>query len=298
VDVVLRSQSGELVEAKGVIQKSAGALYQESDTIPPGVDLLAVRLILTPTVGTASGYLFLRAVSTAQRASEPSLRQVTIAGSPSAIATTVLGISFIVALGCVLVGAALLLFHAVPLGGRMGAPTWDFSKSWANNLTVLTSIVATVLAFGFLPQQTVFLSRSGYLALNSLLVMLLGFAPILFGLIRVPLVTPLTPGTDPQYQGIVGGFVASCLITLWAVLAQLIVIGLLIEELRWATIISRSTAISLEFTLSALAVALIAYATESVYFTAKGQHVPAIDAKARLSAAALGPVILPAWSAL
>src|SRR4029077_8103746 len=60
------------------------------------------------------------------------------------------------------------------LVARMGSPSWDFSKSWASNVTIGGAILSVALSLTALPEQTRYINRGGYAVLNLLFALLVG----------------------------------------------------------------------------------------------------------------------------
>lgn len=139
-------------------------------------------------------------------------------------------------------------FHSykkVCLVDLMGTATWDFSTSWASNLTVVGALLGTALsaALGTLQHST----------LNLLFLLLAFLAPLAYAVLgrQVPviptqaqeqqsiwtIVRRIQDAQQPtqllsyQYQGYVWGFLCACLFTVWAVLGELATLFLLSGDL-------------------------------------------------------------------
>jgi len=79
----------------------------------------------------------------------------------------------------------------------MGTPTWDFSQSWAANLTVIGGALTTLLSFTGLPNQGRFMTKTAYLRLGVLFTAMLVLAPPLFNFLRRPISVPIPDPENP-----------------------------------------------------------------------------------------------------
>jgi hypothetical protein len=139
-------------------------------------------------------------------------------------------------LGGAFVGLAYLLAdkHGCKWKSRMGPANWDFSKSWASNITVVGALLGTILAAGVLPDETA-VSKATYAGLNLFFGVLILISPLVYTATQkaVP-VHRRTAVTEAQYQGSVRWFVVASGLTLGAVLGELATIFLLFREIRTA----------------------------------------------------------------
>jgi hypothetical protein len=113
----------------------------------------------------------------------------------------------------------------------MGPVGWDFSTSWASNITVVGAVLGTVLSASVLPHETHYISKDGYTILNLLFGIIVVAAPFVFSATRI---AKVTPGAVPKFKGLVLGFLAACLFTLWGVLGELATVGLIFREIQLA----------------------------------------------------------------
>jgi hypothetical protein len=118
----------------------------------------------------------------------------------------------------------------LPENFRLGSPAWDFAKSWLSTITLVSGIITTALALSALPELTQHASKGGY----ALLVLLLSFAvivaPLAFIVFSFGSVEKVEKGYSIVYRGRLAFFFLSCAITLFAGLAQLAVVFLLLDE--------------------------------------------------------------------
>lgn len=121
------------------------------------------------------------------------------------------------------------------LDDRLGPANWDFSLSFASNLTVLGAILGTILTAGVLPDTS---GRAGtYAALNLMFGVIVILGPFVYIATQKAEKIRSDPAQDPgatapEYQGYVLGFFLGTVLTLWAVLGELATIGLVFNEIR------------------------------------------------------------------
>lgn len=132
----------------------------------------------------------------------------------------------------VILGRWLTIDGRPGLTRRLGPVDWDFSKSWASNVTVIGALLGTILSAGVLPEVTT-TPKATYAGLNLLFAVVIVVAPFLYRATQsVVAVHQTTAETEPQYQGYVWSFLVSSALTLWAVVGELATIGLLFDEIR------------------------------------------------------------------
>jgi len=159
----------------------------------------------------------------------------------------------------------------------MGTPTWDFSQSWAANLTVIGGALTALLSFTGLPDQGQLMTKTAYLCLGVLFTAMLVLAPPLFNFLRRPISVAIPDPENPlnttglRFQGFVGGFLTATFVLLWGVFGQLITLGILFAELEASDFISNNAMFLLESVLTLLVLALLVYAPVSSTATIKRQ---------------------------
>jgi len=122
----------------------------------------------------------------------------------------------------------------IGLPDRLGPTNWDFSGSFASNLTVLAAILGTILAASVLPNTSSAPSGT-YAGLNLMFGVLVILGPFVYTATqKAETIHPTQDpaATAPQYQGYVYGFFLGTVLTLWAVLGELATIGLVFNEIR------------------------------------------------------------------
>jgi len=138
------------------------------------------------------------------------------------------------------IAAVAIVLAAYPLKSdsadwrrRMGPANWDFTKSWAVNLTVFFAAVGTIFAANLLPDGIDSNLTRTFAALNVLFGIAALLGPFIYIVLqrRVPVTRTAGRGTtgDAQYQGTLAGFLLGTAVTLWAVLGEF---GIAIELIR------------------------------------------------------------------
>jgi len=193
------------------------------------------------------------------------------------------------------------------LYAEMGLPTWTFTGSWASNLTVASGVLNTTLGVTVLPEQTYYLNKSTYIALNILFVGIAGLAPVVYNFTRRMVENPnALDGTGVEYRGRVIYFLIASAVTLWAVLGQLGMQTLTVFELHEGGSIPKSVFVTLLLVLALLTILLIIYAVYTICKTAMTQTIEELRsnrAVMRAEAAAAGLSVLfhtpqPRWALL
>lgn len=164
--------------------------------------------------------------------------------------------------GAGVVGLAYLTAdkHGCTWTSRLGPANWDFSKSWASNITVVGALLGTILAAGVLPDEPA-VSKATYEGLNLYFGVLILVAPLVYTATQkaVP-VHKRTAIKEAQYQGSVRAFVLASGLTLGAVLGELATIFFLFREIRTANSMPEAAIWFLAFLLVCSGVLLLLYA--------------------------------------
>ena len=179
---------------------------------------------------------------------------------------------------------------------RMGSATWDFSSSWATNVTLGGGLLTGVLGFSLFPDNGQFLSKPGYLAASVIFPVLAALAPQTYNIFRKPVDDPANPSGPPQLQGFVLGFVIAAAITAWASISQAAVTALAIAEIDCAGYLADALASPAIALLILLSLGLAVYVVTTVVFTVGHQVQNAVTARALLPGQQNVP--LPNWRVL
>lgn len=200
---------------------------------------------------------------------------------------------------CVLISAfvaiATWVAARIKLGGvslfyKLGSPAWDFTKSWTSTTTLAGAIISTALTLSALPELTKYASKSGYAALAMLISLAVVVAPFVFVAFRNGEIAkdPATGNDTVIYKGCLWLFLVSGAITLFAGLAQVVLLFLLLDEIFldyvfWSFSPDRHPWLALNVgsvSTGALLVALCWYVSHSMFLTIKLQKQADIAAAA------------------
>ena len=107
-------------------------------------------------------------------------------------------------------------------------PAWEWDKSWTSTTTVVRSLITAALSLGALPDLTKYASRTGYAALAFMITLAVAVAPFLFTALRVG---DVKADGSVTYGGWLWSFLLSGAITLFAGMAQVVVLFLLFDEI-------------------------------------------------------------------
>jgi hypothetical protein len=230
---VLTDSAGRSVHAK------VETINSEGEGGPPAVlpagEVARYQLVLLQP-SKSSGELVAQAKGIAPAA-------VSLTVGPSLASTRGINGALLIPLGIavawLLVALAYLLFKAarsnqdVSLGGNLrGTAELDFSKSFASTLTAVGALLGTIIAAGVLPEETVKLSRGGFVGLNLTFGMAIVIAAaIAASFFSVEETENAEHKKEWKAKGYVWTFLLSALITLWAVCGELYAVWLLIGEL-------------------------------------------------------------------
>ena len=172
---------------------------------------------------------------------------------------------------------------------RLGAANWDFSKSWATNITVASAAASITVALAVMPEQLQHMEKSHYLIINVFLTILGGLGPAFFAVTRTSTAGD-KPTNDTQYQGYVWGFLVAAWFTVFATIAQLTTFGILIDELRVASpqLMPEFFVRTFEFFIFLIAAGVLKFCIRTLCLIPRGQaqrtgQSPATDDKAKMT---------------
>jgi len=129
-------------------------------------------------------------------------------------------------------GGVALKIPRNKLTQRMGMPAWDFSQSWASNLSVVGGLVSLSTVTGLLASKSqTSLPAVAYTALDFAFPLLAILAPLVYkfsGKVTVQLGPPPTI----LNEGIVAMFLVAGVFTIWACTGQLVLQALWLLDLN------------------------------------------------------------------
>ncbi len=185
--------------------------------------------------------------------------------------------------------AAIVTLHVACILGsdrtkEMGLPKWDFTASWASNLTIVSSAVSfglltTVLA----NSHTYLLDSDAYKYLVFFFPLLVALAPIIYNFLRE---VDLSTNNPPQMtlRGRASTFLLACFFTIWGTAGQMLLqSGVIFELYQTAHYLGLEVMIALEVIFAAMFIALLIYADRTMFGSVKIQ--PTLTAQRRIQAA-------------
>jgi hypothetical protein len=190
----------------------------------------------------------------------------------------------------------------------VGPLNFDFSKSFASNLTVLGAILTAVLGAKLLPEQSgttgkdVVMSQNGYTSLSLLFAILVIVGPFIYVALR----TGVRLGTDGGAVGNGRGFafLLATLLTVWGAIGQMATVGLIFYEGKRAHTILRSVVFPVWLVIGCTLVLIAYYSIKVmiVYIERSTATVAKSGAPARGYARVEPPAVSPqrpaGWTAL
>jgi hypothetical protein len=137
---------------------------------------------------------------------------------------------------------------------ELPSPAWDFTKSWASNITVAGTVLnfATLLSCFSPPANLYFFPKSAYLSLGTIAGGLCILAPLAFNMLsKILNAYAWAPGAS---------FLVCAGITTWGVTLQLLLEACLLQELKIANILPPVITIVFTFPLLVFSVGVLVYA--------------------------------------
>lgn len=232
----LEDSEGDALEPVVMLVDDAGNAIN-ARSLPAG-SVGRYRLVLRPapktTLDDASGLLVVRG------AGAPGTIPITV-GEEKFADVGVTGVLLwpLLPAGLLIIGAGVLATRGNMTGLLSPLPPdLDFKTSFASTATAAGAVLATVIAAGVLPEETVTLSKEAFVALN----LIFGIAVVVAGLVYAALQWPVWVDlekknpADPvtqqrKMQASVLGFLVASLVTVWAVLGELWTVWLMLDAL-------------------------------------------------------------------
>jgi hypothetical protein len=146
---------------------------------------------------------------------------------------------------------------------RMGPANWDFTKSWAANLTVFSAALGVIFSAGLLPAGTKSSTTATFVALNVLFGLAAVVGPFVYIVLQrrveVTRAKGRTTTSEAQYQGTMGGFLLGTAITLWAVLGEFATAAELVRTIHGHHAIPTDVVVAFAILLAFAAVLVVAF---------------------------------------
>jgi hypothetical protein len=176
----------------------------------------------------------------------------------------------------VVVAGWIMRIHGHKLGDPIGNASWDFSSSWASNVTAFAAAFSFITQLSVFPAKPSIGSRSEYVFLATFCLALAALAPAVQRAAGSTIVTATdgdAAAISTQTHGLVGGFLLACMFTLWAAFLQMGTQLLVLKELSMAVSVS-STVIHVTFAVIVFCwVGLVIYGIRTMLATVAGNAV-------------------------
>lgn len=179
--------------------------------------------------------------------------------------TFALYLSLVLALAVAAYSAVIVTRHGHKLTDAIGGATWDFSSSWASNLTAFGA------AFSFLIQATIdkpiFGSRMEYGFLAAFAAALVAVAPMIQRMLGNTQIDASSDGPTATTHGQVGGFLTASVFTMWGAYLQIALAILILTELQKSATIIHLMARPVEVCVLLVGVGLVIYCWSTILTT-------------------------------
>jgi hypothetical protein len=124
--------------------------------------------------------------------------------------------------------------EVIRLGSRMGQGQWDFTQSFATNITLIGSVLTLILTSSSVPAITKILPSDAYGRLAVFFGILVVIAPLFYnGTVIKVTVSPDQFDTGAEYHGTVWGFLLAALVTCWGLLGSVATAFLTLLEIDY-----------------------------------------------------------------
>jgi hypothetical protein len=167
------------------------------------------------------------------------------------------------------VAAKVASQRSTELKERMGMPAWDFSRSWASNISVVGGLISLSTFTGLLGQgQPKFIRATGYAVLDFAFPFIAALAPLVYNFSRTVQVKSNSAGdTTILSEGSVRMFIVAGIFTIWACTGQLLVQGLWLIELDAAHSVPAGFGICTAIVFLFVSIGMLVYASRTMIGT-------------------------------
>jgi hypothetical protein len=243
-------------------------IFLDPESLSPGeVRAVTIRIVgLKPGVLPMSGQIVVQNADVVQGL--PAFRTVRLTRSRWTIASVLFWGSLAVAVLVSLIVGGLLRVH---LGSHMGSPTWDFTKSWASNITLGGAIAIPAVVFATFPEQTQFVNKTGYTVLGLFFGALSAAAPLFYKCVPFDPKSSSSDTDTSESDGIVFMFLIASGLTLWGACAQVATLCLILGEIFLSRSISADVLVGALVFLGLTILCLSVYAAITMYRTVGAQ---------------------------
>lgn len=180
------------------------------------------------------------------------------------------------------------------LAEHMGQGSWDFSTSWASNLTGAGGFLTTILAASIVPVGSPPATDAtkpaspaiglidDYVAMSLFFVLLAIIAAITYKATMAPVEVDTGNGQKAlQPQGTVGGFLVASALTLWSVFGQIVTVGLVFGVIQSQHDLSAISTLIFWIVLALAVVSILIFSWRSIPETIREQASPEARARRR-----------------
>jgi hypothetical protein len=184
------------------------------------------------------------------------------------LANILIFLAFVAAILITIMSYYSLRKYQFNLTERMGRGQWDFSKSWAINITIFGSLVCTIIA-----QDTT--NQLMYASFSVFFGLLVVISPLVYNATSQPRIKhSSTSDKETQYLSPIWAFLIAAALTLWAVLGQLAVVITLLYSAALQTNLSYSVTLVLILFILLATVLVGVYAYKTILRTVQEQVSP------------------------
>jgi hypothetical protein len=163
--------------------------------------------------------------------------QVTLRPRRSCGLTAAMIVSLVGAIAICLICANIVSGQGHKMSDEMGPASWDFSSSWASNITAFGTGFTFLLQLIAFPDKPLFATRVEYMFVAAFATALVAFAPAVHRFISAATLDTSQGAAAAVPEGLVGGFLTASVFTIWGTLFQSVVELLIVFELiRTATV--------------------------------------------------------------
>jgi len=178
-----------------------------------------------------------------------------------------LGLAVLLSLSC----AVIVLLHGHKMSDRIGQASWDFSSSWASNITAFGTGATFLLGFTLFPDKPFFGTKLEYSFLAAFATAAAAFAPAIHRMMSAPAANQsANEGATPAAEGLVGGFLTASAFTIWGALLQTAVELLIVWELAKTVTIYHPIGVVVAIAIGLTGIGLIVYSVTTILSTIGG----------------------------
>ena len=219
-------------------------------------------------------------------------RQVLIYKWTSHLSAIAIFGGFSIAALIVLTCVAIVRHHGYRFSDPLGAAKWDFSSSWASNITVAAAVFGSITQFVGFPDRPVHDTKTSYLTLAFLGIAFVTVAPFFYRTFsRVIVEKPKDSDVTLMIQGGVGGFLVASATTLSGVFMQIITQFFLVDEIGLVLPNAGILVWIMRALLIAVGIGVIVYSSNTILGTIAANAARSAPSAGKLSTFSATPVL-------